>query len=472
MVQRKSTHVSQPQFLPDNAYGNFPPTQISRDINLGLDPIQEESLPQEESSMDVISAEIVQRPTNELEDLGEMYSSKWMQHYFTLTIDQGEWNIPKQYWDIAKLPREQQKSWYDVTKDEMKSLHDRKVWDLVDLPKDWKPVKGRWVFAIWSDNHVKAHFIAKGFTQIFGIDYEETFSPVARFETVCLILALAALHDWEIKALDVKTAFLFGELDKEIYMVQPEGFIVKDQESKVCCLQKAIYGLKQAALQWNKLLHKSLVDFGFKRCTSDSGVYVKFIGKDIILIVIYIDDALFLGSNKLQVLSHKKKFMQKWKSGELGKAKEYLDMRITRDRWKRSLILDQTKYTSKVVKCFSQENCKETSVPLPTGYIPRPNERKENFSLHSHYQSVIGSLLYIMLGTRPDIPYAMTKILQYSFNPSEEYLQKAIQIVCYLSHSQSLCIKYSPCSPVYNTLFHFLLILTTLFYNVLPFSST
>ena len=168
----------------------------------------------------------------------------------------------------------------------------------MDLPKGQQPIKGRWVFAIQSGNCVEAHFVAKGFTQIFGIDYKETFSPVARFETVHLVLALAALYDWEIKALAVKTAFLFGELDEEIYMVQPEGFIVKGQKSKVCHLQKAFYGLKQAALQWNKLLHKSLVDFGFKRCTSDSGAYVKFIGKDIILIVIYIDNALFLGSNK------------------------------------------------------------------------------------------------------------------------------------------------------------------------------
>ena len=147
-----------------------------------------------------------------------MYSSKWMQHHFTLAVNQGEWTIPKQYQDIAKLPWEQQKSWYDVTKDEMKSLHDRKVWDLVNLPKGWQPVKKRWVFAIQSDNHVKAQFVVKGF-QIFRIDYEETFSPIARFETVCLVLALAALHDWEIEVLDVKTTFLFDELDEEIYMV-------------------------------------------------------------------------------------------------------------------------------------------------------------------------------------------------------------------------------------------------------------
>ena len=103
----------------------------------------------------------------------------------------------------------------------------------------------------------------KRFTQVFGIDYENTFSPVVRFETLHLLLSLAVLHDWEIEALDVKTAFLFGELDEEIYMEQPEGFVEKGKEKKVCRLGKAIYGLKQAVLQWNKQLHKSLLEMGF-----------------------------------------------------------------------------------------------------------------------------------------------------------------------------------------------------------------
>ena len=112
------------------------------------------------------------------------------------------------------------------------------------------------------------------------------------------MFALAALHDWEMETLDVKTAFLFGELDKELYMVQPEGFVVQGQESKVCQLQKAIYDLKQAALQWNKQLHKSLVNLGFKGCILNSGIYVKIIGKDIIIIIIYIENALFMGSDR------------------------------------------------------------------------------------------------------------------------------------------------------------------------------
>ena len=163
-------------------------------------------------------------------------------------------------------------------------------------------------------------------------------------------MSLAALHDWEIEALDVKTAYLFGELDEEIYMDQPEGFIVKGQEKKVCRLKKSIYGLKQSALQWNKQLHKTLLEMKFIRCKADPGTYFKIIGEDIVVLLIYVDDALFMGSNKQQVLSHKAQFMKRWESRDLGQAKEYLGMRITRDHKKRTISLDQTRYVEKVVK--------------------------------------------------------------------------------------------------------------------------
>jgi hypothetical protein len=140
--------------------------------------------------------------------------------------------LPKQYRDVLKLSKEDQGSWMSAMKDEIKSLHERKVWKLVDLHKGRQPVKGRWVYVVKPDGRKKARFVAKGFTQIFGIDYEETFAPVTRFEIFRIFMALAALHDWEIEALDVKTAYLFGKLEEEIYMIQPEGFVVKGQEKK------------------------------------------------------------------------------------------------------------------------------------------------------------------------------------------------------------------------------------------------
>ena len=162
-----------------------------------------------------------------------------------------------------------------------------------------------------SDDHKKAWFVAKGFIQVFRIDYKNTFSPVTQFKTLQLLLSLAVLHDWKLEALDVKTAFLFRELEEEIYMDQPEGFMIKGKEFKIYCLWKAIYGLKQAALQWNKQLHKNLLEMDFTHSLSDPGTYFKIIGQDIIILLVYVDDALFMGSNKTQVLAYKKHFMQR-----------------------------------------------------------------------------------------------------------------------------------------------------------------
>jgi hypothetical protein len=184
---------------------------------------------------------------------------------------------------------------------------------------------------------------------------------------------------------------------------------------------------------------------GFRHCTAEPGTYYKIIGEEIITLLIYVDDALFMGSNKTQVLAHKAQFMKQWESRDLGQAKEYLGMRIIRDRKKRTISLDQSRYAEKVVKRFGQENCKPVSVPLPTGYNPRPHstQNQSNATLRSRYQSVIGSLLYIMLGTRPDIAFAVIKMSQFSSNPTEEHLQKALYIVHYLSSSPDLCIMYS-----------------------------
>ena len=184
---------------------------------------------------------------------------------------------------------------------------------------------------------------------------------------------------------------------------------------------------------------------GFICCKADPGTCFKIIGEEIIVLLIYIDNALFMGSNKTQVLSHKAQFTKRWESRDLGQANEYLGMRITRGCKKRTISLDQTRYVEKVVKRFGQENCKPVSVPLPIRYNPRPHsdQNSSNTTLQSLYQSVIGSPLYIMLGTRPDISYAVIKMSQFSSNPTEEHLQKALYIVHYLSSSKELCIVYS-----------------------------
>jgi Reverse transcriptase (RNA-dependent DNA polymerase) len=207
------------------------------------------------------------------------------------------------------MPSDAQKEWKAACCEELESLRRRKVFELVDPPKDRKIIRNRWVFDLKSDGRKKARLVAKGFSQIEGVDYDEIFLPVVRFETVWMMIALAALKKWHIQELDVKTTFLYGELDEELYMEQPEGFKVKGQEGKVMRLKRAIYGLKQAALAWWKALDKSMSQLGFTRLLSDSGI---FFNKDkSIVAIVYVDDVLFLGPNKKDLLHAKEEFMKK-----------------------------------------------------------------------------------------------------------------------------------------------------------------
>jgi Reverse transcriptase (RNA-dependent DNA polymerase) len=169
--------------------------------------------------------------------------------------------------------------WDNAMQEEMKSLSENHTWDLVDLPKDRRAVKCKWVYCIkfgadGKPNRFKARLVAKGFTQILGLDYDETFSPVTRLDSIRILLALATLEDWEIHQIDVKMAFLNGDLDEEIYMQQPEGFITAGQSGKVCRLRKALYGLKQASRQWHHKLHSALGKIRFQRTQGDHSIYL------------------------------------------------------------------------------------------------------------------------------------------------------------------------------------------------------
>ncbi|KAJ2934251.1 hypothetical protein H1R20_g2855, partial [Candolleomyces eurysporus] len=313
--------------------------------------------------------------------------------------------------------------------DEIDALKSRQVFELVELPKNRKTIKGRWVYDIKSDGRKRARFVAKGFSQVEGIDFEALFSPVVRYESVRFVFALAALFGWYMTAVDVKTAFLYGKLDEEIYMDQPEGFVAKGQERKVYRLHRAIYGLKQAARAWWLELEKSVRKLGFKRLHSDSGIFIYRDQEGVVIMVAYVDDIIFFG---LKVLADQKKkeFMRVWECRDLGTPTEFLSMTIQYDG--NTIKLDQTKYLEKVLERFGMANAKPARTPMVEGYYPAKYEGPNNAVLTRKYQSVIGSLLYLMLGTRPDIAYAVTKMAQHCANPTEEHLSKALYIMKYL----------------------------------------
>ena len=234
-----------------------------------------------------------------------------------------------------------------------------------------------------------------------------------------------------MEAVDVKTDFLYGKLDEEIYMQQPEGFKLKGQENKVLRLHHAIYGLKQATLAWWKELESSMKRLGFKRTVSDARVFFAYIGRNLIIIIVYVDNAIFFGKNLKAVKQVKKTFMDMWECHDLGEAKEFLRMKIQCEG--RKIFLDQTNYLDKVVECFGMSNVWGAQTPLPGGYIPQESKGQCNPEFRQKYQFIIGSLLYIMLGTHPDINYAVTKLVQFTANPSREHMSKAEYICHYLN---------------------------------------
>jgi transposase InsO family protein len=238
---------------------------------------------------------------------------------------------------MEAVESKQSSHWIEAMKEELDSMAKNQVWDLVTLPKGVKPVGCKWVFKTKKDSkgnieRHKARLVAKGFTQLEGIDYCETFSPVSTKESMRIILALVAHYDLELHQMDVKTAFLNGDLDEEIYMEQPQGFSENDR--LVCKLNKSIYGLKQASRQWYIKFSKVIVTFGFTENIVDQCVYLKESGSKFIILMLYVDDIL-LATNDMKLLSETKQFLTShFDMKDMGEAAQVLGIEIRRDRAK------------------------------------------------------------------------------------------------------------------------------------------
>ncbi|OMO94271.1 Reverse transcriptase, RNA-dependent DNA polymerase [Corchorus capsularis] len=212
--------------------------------------------------------------------------------------------------------------WQETVNDEMDSIMANSTWVLVDLLPGSKPIKNKWVFRrkYNSDGSLqtfKARLLAKGFTQNKGIDYFGTYSPVARITSIRVLFALASIYKLHIHQMDVKTAFLNGDLKEEVYMEQPEGFILPGNENKVCKLVKSLYGLKQAPKQWHEKFDTAILSFGFRHNTADKCIYSKITSEYGVVICLYVDDMLIFGTNMIGINETKKFLTSTFKMKDL-----------------------------------------------------------------------------------------------------------------------------------------------------------
>ena len=326
--------------------------------------------------------------------------------------------------------------WQKAMDREMESMYSNSVWSLVEAPKGVKPIGCKWIYKR------KRGLDGK------GIDYEETFSPVAMLKSIRILLAVAASLDYEIWQMDVKTVFLNGNLNEDIYMQQPEGFKAKGKEHMVCKLQRSFYGLKQASRSWNIRFDQAITSFGFEKSPDEPCVYKRIQAQKVVFLVLYVDDILLIGNDK-QVLSGVKGWLHKqFDMKDLGEANYILGIKLIRDRKNKLLALSQASYIDKILVRFNMENSKRGSLPFRHGIhlskeqSPKTPEQKERMS-RIPYASAVGSLMYAMLCTRPDICYAVGVVSRYQSDPGEEHWIAVKHILKYLRRTRDYMLVYS-----------------------------
>jgi hypothetical protein len=346
-------------------------------------------------------------------------------------------NEPKTY--LEAINNSNSKEWLEAMQAEINQLESQNVWNLVDRKPSYNILKGRWVYKIKTDENnnlvkYKARWVIKGYNQIYGLDYLETFANTTRIEVIRLLLFLAAYLDLEIIQLDIKNAFLHAPLDETIYMEQPTGF---SKNTKICKLNKSLYGLKQAPRAWYLYLKEKLALLEFFPIFSEQGIFTNKTTKidKKLFIIVYVDDILIIGKDINLIKITKLKLSKLIEVTDLGEATYFLGIEITRNRKSRTIKLSQTKYSKILLEKYNKNNLNPISTPSDSNIKLNKNEEKASLEEINLYQQYVGSLIYLTTRTRPDLAFSVYNCARYMSNPSKQHYNAVNRIFKYLNYS-------------------------------------
>ncbi|KAK2390888.1 putative mitochondrial protein [Trifolium repens] len=333
--------------------------------------------------------------------------------------------------------------WILAMQEELNQFERNQVWELVPCPKDKHIIGTKWVFKNKLDENGiivrnKARLVAQGYNQEEGIDFDETFAPVARLEAIRLLLAYACSLNFQLYQMDVKSAFLNGYIHEEVYVKQPPGFEDFKNPSHVYKLKKALNGLKQAPRAWYDRLSNFLCEKGFEKGKVDTTLFIKRIHKHTLLVQIYVDDIIFGATNESLCKEFSEMMQGEFEMSMMGKLNFFLGLQIKQT--KNGIFINQSKYCKELLKKFDMENCKEIATPMSTSTYVDQDESGKPIDI-TKYRGMIGSLLYLT-ASRPDIMFSVCLCARFQANPKESHLSSVKRIMKYLKGTTNVGLWY------------------------------
>ena len=384
--------------------------------------------------------------------LPSRYSDYDMLYYALTVAEEIEYHEPSSYKEAVRSHEKDR--WLRAMQEEIDSLYKNHTWILVLRPKHQKCIGCKWVYKkkieAFKNNEVryKARPVVKGFTQREGINYNEIFSHVVKHSSIRILLAIVAHKDWELQQMDVKTAFLNRELEEKIYMEQPEGFVKKGEEDNVCLLKRSLYGLRQSSRQWYIRFDEFIQRIGFEKSLYDSCVFIKKRkGTAAAYLLLYVDDMLIAAATLSEIQDIKNELESEFDMKDLGNAKRILGMDIIRNRKENKLWLTQKEYINKLLEKFQMKFSKSVTIPLSQQFklsvdqSPKTEEQREEM-LKIPYASIVGSIMYTMVCSRPDISHAISVISRSMGDPGIEHWHGLKWILKYLRGTTDYSILF------------------------------
>jgi len=335
--------------------------------------------------------------------------------------------------------------WHKAVEDEYNALKKAGTFVLVPKPEGRHIVTAKWVFktklkADGSIDRLKARWVARGFTQIHGIDYNDTFAPVVRYDNLRLLLAYAANKDLEVHSMDVDSAFLYGDLEEEVFIYQPEGFKDPLYPDHVCKLLKGLYGLKQASNVWHGHFDKIICSGGYMPTKVDPCIYMKVTKEGPLFMCVWVDDCTLIGTPATikQIKAHLKKYL---KMKDLGLSTETLGFELLQDRVNKTISLRQTGRILRLALSFGLSQLRPRWTPMAKGILFDTDCIKPDPA--TPYRELVGAMCYIASVSRPDISFAASYLARFTHCYTDKHWTAAKSVLAYLLATKDMAIVYT-----------------------------